>query len=154
MSDWRDEGLCTDPAYSAEDWFPIGDGEASTAQAEAAKAICRTCPVVVICAAWALETRQPHGVWGALSERDRERIWRAQSRQATRERQRPPTPHEKAVTARAALAPILAEYAADTEARVRRLTVAGMSLTQIAQRMNISPRQVGRYRARLRAGVA
>ena len=148
--DWRTRAACLDE--DPELFFPIGTHP--DRRTTEAKALCATCPVINECATYALETRQAHGVWGGLSEADRERLWRRQARQRTRGRSRPPTPHEKAVTARAARVEAVTEYAADTEARVRRLTVEGMSLTQIAQRMNISPRQVGRYRARLRAGVA
>jgi WhiB family transcriptional regulator, redox-sensing transcriptional regulator len=34
------------------------------------------------CAAYAISTREPHGVWGGLSEHERERIWRGLDRLA------------------------------------------------------------------------
>jgi WhiB family redox-sensing transcriptional regulator len=45
-----------------------------------AKSICRACDVMGDCAAWALDARERHGVWGGLTERDRESIWRRADR--------------------------------------------------------------------------
>jgi WhiB family redox-sensing transcriptional regulator len=39
-----------------------------------AKAVCATCPVITQCRAHALRVREPYGVWGGLSEEDREAI--------------------------------------------------------------------------------
>jgi WhiB family redox-sensing transcriptional regulator len=53
------------------------DGERGPSRAErerAAKAVCATCPVIARCAAHALRTREPYGIWGGLSEADREGI--------------------------------------------------------------------------------
>lgn len=38
---------------------------------ERAKAICRRCPVIVECRRHALFAREPYGVWGAMTERER-----------------------------------------------------------------------------------
>lgn len=40
----------------------------------AAKAICAACPVLQQCRAAALAAREPYGVWGGLSEHEREAI--------------------------------------------------------------------------------
>jgi WhiB family transcriptional regulator, redox-sensing transcriptional regulator len=37
----------------------------------AAKQVCGRCPVVEVCAAYAIATREPYGTWGGLSEHDR-----------------------------------------------------------------------------------
>jgi len=37
----------------------------------AAKAICARCPVLTECRDYALQIREPHGIWGGLSELDR-----------------------------------------------------------------------------------
>lgn len=55
-------------------WFSDDPGDQA-----AAVAVCRGCPVRPQCAAWALETRQGWGVWGALTERDRRRLLRPAS---------------------------------------------------------------------------
>ena len=36
-----------------------------------AKAICRCCPAIIACRAWALRTMEPYGIWGGLSEDER-----------------------------------------------------------------------------------
>ena len=41
-----------------------------------AKAFCASCPVVDSCLRWALETREPYGVWGGLSVEEREQVLR------------------------------------------------------------------------------
>lgn len=78
------QALChNNPDHSPETWYPF-DGELDAI--EFAKALCRTCPVVNACATYALEAREIHGVWGALSEAERVTIWRRQSRQNARAR--------------------------------------------------------------------
>ena len=39
--------------------------------------MCRSCPVVEECLAYALETNQEAGVWGGTSEEERRRLRRA-----------------------------------------------------------------------------
>jgi WhiB family redox-sensing transcriptional regulator len=36
-----------------------------------AKAICQDCPVLAQCRAHALTVREPYGIWGAMTERER-----------------------------------------------------------------------------------
>jgi hypothetical protein len=45
-----------------------------------AKAICRRCPVIQQCGQWALDTREPSGVWGGISEAERRGILRQAAR--------------------------------------------------------------------------
>ena len=52
-------------------------GPARAARDEAAKVVCSTCPVRVQCRAHALEVREPYGVWGGLSEDERDRQYLA-----------------------------------------------------------------------------
>ena len=47
-------------------------GRRAAARDAAAKAVCATCPVIAQCAAHALSVREPYGVWGGLSEDERE----------------------------------------------------------------------------------
>jgi WhiB family redox-sensing transcriptional regulator len=49
-------------------------------QIEEAKAVCRRCPVVDTCLAWALESGQDAGVWGGLSEDERRALKRRNAR--------------------------------------------------------------------------
>jgi WhiB family redox-sensing transcriptional regulator len=41
-----------------------------------AKRICARCPVQDACLAYALRTREPHGVWGGLNEMERRALLR------------------------------------------------------------------------------
>lgn len=80
-------GWWTDAACRDEDtelFFPIGSTHAALAQTENAKAVCRECPVMETCLAYALETGQEAGVFGGLSEDER----RALKRKAARNRAR------------------------------------------------------------------
>jgi len=39
-----------------------------------AKAVCAGCSVIENCLRWAVDTREPYGVWGGLSPEDRESL--------------------------------------------------------------------------------
>ncbi|HTK63255.1 MAG TPA: WhiB family transcriptional regulator [Pseudonocardia sp.] len=69
----RDRGLsaaaCRDS--DPELFFPVGSGDSARRQAEAAKAVCRRCPLVVDCLRWATATGQDSGVWGARTAAER-----------------------------------------------------------------------------------
>jgi WhiB family redox-sensing transcriptional regulator len=39
-----------------------------------AKGVCAHCPVRSLCREYALRTREPHGIWGGLTEHDRRRL--------------------------------------------------------------------------------
>ncbi|MEP7053874.1 MAG: WhiB family transcriptional regulator [Actinomycetota bacterium] len=70
--DWQLSGACrgTDPSLF---FLPEAErGPRKARRERAAKAVCRTCPVIDQCAAFALSTREPYGVWGGLTPEDRE----------------------------------------------------------------------------------
>ncbi len=72
--DWRLAAACRgeDPSIF---FHPEGErGAMKMARDNAAKAVCARCPVVKQCAAHALSVREPYGVWGGLTEEDREFI--------------------------------------------------------------------------------
>ena len=76
--DWQMKGACRghDPSVF---FHPEGErGPAREAREKAAKAICAECPVRISCAQHALAVREPYGVWGGLSEDDREALYRRQ----------------------------------------------------------------------------
>jgi WhiB family transcriptional regulator, redox-sensing transcriptional regulator len=53
-------------------FHPDGERGAVRADREArAKQVCRTCPVIQQCRHHALSVREPYGVWGGLSETER-----------------------------------------------------------------------------------
>ncbi|TXH44371.1 MAG: WhiB family transcriptional regulator [Actinobacteria bacterium] len=84
--DWRFESACL--THDPELFFPIGDAGPAVDQIEKAKAVCRTCPVMQECLAWALETGQDFGVWGGMSEPERLQLRRRRSRIAVRSNNR------------------------------------------------------------------
>lgn len=76
--DWRDLAVCqqTDP----EAFFPEHG-----ATNRDAKRICMGCDVRAECLEYALATRQPYGVWGGKSERERRKLHKDRARTADRE---------------------------------------------------------------------
>ncbi|OZC73603.1 hypothetical protein CH251_13755 [Rhodococcus sp. 06-462-5] len=49
-----------------------------------AKAICVNCPVLKRCRAYALEAAEPHGIWGAMTSKERALAWMAGEDRAKR----------------------------------------------------------------------
>jgi WhiB family transcriptional regulator, redox-sensing transcriptional regulator len=68
---WWKHAACA--GTDAELFFPIGDGPAVSPQIEAAKAVCRGCPVRPQCLAYALSTNVT-GVWGGFAEQERRHL--------------------------------------------------------------------------------
>jgi len=77
-SAWIEQARCI--GEDPELFFPVGTSGPALEQAEHAKAICRECPVIEACLAWALDTCQDAGVWGGLDEEVRREIRRARRR--------------------------------------------------------------------------
>lgn len=78
-TDWQRDAACRD--LDTDVFFPTSD-----ADAEAARAICATCPVATECLEWAIETRQPDGVFGGLTALERHRLVRRRQKQARKAR--------------------------------------------------------------------
>jgi WhiB family redox-sensing transcriptional regulator len=77
--DWQLEGACRqeDPAVF---FHPEGErGPTRRRRDEQAKQVCMTCPVLQQCRAHALKVREPYGVWGGMTEDEREAIYAQQS---------------------------------------------------------------------------
>lgn len=73
--EWQLLGSCreADPTLF---FHPEGErGPARRNRDAAAKAVCATCPVLRQCREHALTVREPYGVWGGLTEDDREAIY-------------------------------------------------------------------------------
>jgi WhiB family redox-sensing transcriptional regulator len=87
--EWQLQGACrrTDPDTF---FHPEGErGPRKEARDRAAKAICAGCPVLVQCRRHSLQVREPYGVWGGLTEEEREAaIAEAPSRAAGAQRAR------------------------------------------------------------------
>lgn len=72
---WQDHGACRecDPLLF---FHPQNErGSARMRRDRAAKLVCAGCPVRVECADYAIRAREPYGVWGGLSEDDREQVY-------------------------------------------------------------------------------
>jgi WhiB family redox-sensing transcriptional regulator len=75
-------------------FHPEGErGSAKEARERAAKALCATCPVIMECRAHALKVREPFGVWGGLTEAERQVIYDAQARETRSARATAPALH-------------------------------------------------------------
>ncbi len=80
--DWQLRGSCrgADPSLF---FHPEGErGSSRLNRDAAAKAICAQCPVVAQCAAHALKVREPYGVWGGMTEDEREEAYARRARLA------------------------------------------------------------------------
>jgi WhiB family redox-sensing transcriptional regulator len=78
--DWQMRGACRgmDSAYF---FHPEGErGRARAAREARAKEVCDTCPVLAQCRRHALTAHEPYGVWGGLSESERDEIIRGRDR--------------------------------------------------------------------------
>jgi WhiB family redox-sensing transcriptional regulator len=70
--DWQLRGLCRGKDNSLF-FHPEGErGAARSSREMAAKEICMNCPVQIPCADHALKVREPYGVWGGMTEEERE----------------------------------------------------------------------------------
>lgn len=73
---WRAEGACQ---YHPEELFFHRDDERKgirRQKEEIAKQVCAHCPVLTQCRDHALRAGEHYGVWGGLTERERERMQR------------------------------------------------------------------------------
>ena len=74
---WRAIGLCRGSDTLV--FYPPSDDDSL---AEEAKTICSMCAVRKPCLEFALTSREKHGVWGGLTERERRRVLRQRRRSA------------------------------------------------------------------------
>lgn len=72
---WQLDGRCR--SLSPDTFFhPEGErGTARRSRADAAKDVCRTCPVLLACRRHALTVREPYGIWGGLTEEERAAVY-------------------------------------------------------------------------------
>lgn len=81
--DWQMHGVCRGVDSSV---FFHPDGERGRARAQRemrAKQMCRQCPVITQCRAHALQVGEPHGIWGGLSESERELMLKGRARRCS-----------------------------------------------------------------------
>ncbi len=72
LEGWRGWASCR--SADPELFFPVGTTGPAVSQIEAAKEVCRACPVQAPCLEFALVTNQDSGVWGAASEEERRQL--------------------------------------------------------------------------------
>ncbi|MFI1420821.1 WhiB family transcriptional regulator [Streptomyces sp. NPDC020731] len=90
--DWLDRAACA--GEDPEIFFPLSDTLSPGAEARAALALCRRCPVLPACRGWAVEHGEDDGIWGATTAAQRRAIRRAAVDDGTRptyRRRREPT---------------------------------------------------------------
>lgn len=76
--EWQFDGSCRQGNPEAF-FHPEGErGPARRNRASRAKAICLGCPVIAECRNHALTVREPYGVWGGLTEDEREAVYAGQ----------------------------------------------------------------------------
>lgn len=78
--EWQRHGSCRDTDASLF-FHPEGErGRARAAREHAAKSVCATCPVINQCRKHALSVGETYGIWGGLSESERDAITRTHAR--------------------------------------------------------------------------
>jgi WhiB family redox-sensing transcriptional regulator len=78
--EWQLQGACRG-MDSAFFFHPEGErGPAKVTREARAKAVCRSCPVLEQCRRHALSVQEPYGVWGGLSESERDDLLRDRDR--------------------------------------------------------------------------
>ena len=76
--EWQLDGACRE-ADSRLFFHPDGErGPARRKRDATAVAVCAGCPVIEQCRRHGLSVREPYGVWGGLTEDDREEIYRVE----------------------------------------------------------------------------
>lgn len=74
--EWQYEGACTGVDSSVFFSPEAERGAKRERREEAAKTLCRRCPVIERCREHALAVREPYGVWGGMTEGERAAIAR------------------------------------------------------------------------------
>jgi WhiB family transcriptional regulator, redox-sensing transcriptional regulator len=80
--DWWRLAACK--SAPPELFFPISASGAGERDAAQARQICSSCRVRSECLAYALETRQVHGIWGGTTEDERRRLTQRERKAAAR----------------------------------------------------------------------
>ena len=74
---WETKGSCRNSEYHPDLWFPSPN---ETFTIQLALKICSTCPVIMECRATSLARGERNGVWGGLTEEQRQRVLKDQRR--------------------------------------------------------------------------
>ena len=84
---WLEHAACR--GHDPELFFPVSETGPSREQADRAKAVCRTCPVVFDCLQWAIDAAIRDGVWGGLTAQQRRHLTRNRRSQAAEALRKP-----------------------------------------------------------------
>lgn len=77
--DWQLYAACRGMS-SAQFFHPEGErGPARANRERLAKAVCQTCPALMACREHALRVHEPYGIWGGLSEVERNQAYIAEA---------------------------------------------------------------------------
>lgn len=77
--DWRHAAACLE--VDPELFHPVGcTSSDAVLQIAAAKKVCAGCQVLEECRRWALDTREPHGIFGGLTAEERTSLHRRAAR--------------------------------------------------------------------------
>lgn len=68
------------PCQETPDAFFMGEGPNDAHLITLAKKLCGECPVQTMCAQYALDNREEHGIWGGLTQGARRVLIRSQGR--------------------------------------------------------------------------
>lgn len=143
---WQLRGACrnADPSLF---FHPEGERGTPRKQRDAkALTICASCDVILTCRETALAAREPYGIWGGLTETEREKIWKGRPKPAKAAParvpvQRPPSPN---ADGRKRTPLPIRRTPPETEHMVRLLTRRGFSGREVAHLCQISQRTVRR----------
>jgi WhiB family redox-sensing transcriptional regulator len=69
---WADRAACAGSDVNPELFFAPEGERVHAPRVAAAKAVCGRCPVRAECLSYAVDTKQVDGVWGGLTEKQRE----------------------------------------------------------------------------------
>lgn len=159
--DWQLRGLCRGKDSSLF-FHPEGErGAARSGREIAAKEICLNCPVQIPCVEHALRVREPYGVWGGMTEDEREEYYakqkilvraqaaRAKAAKAAQAQLKEQLLREKAAqlatvgasTAASAAVPSSAPVAGAAAAMASGAATASASATAMAQSATATPSQ-------------
>lgn len=86
LDNWWNEAACRDA--DPELFFPISATAASGSTISRAKQVCASCPVSSPCLSYALTHRQEQGIWGGLTDEERQSLRRKLTRPNQRARHR------------------------------------------------------------------
>lgn len=69
----RFDGVAACAETDPDAFYPESGGE-GRAVAKQARRVCRGCELIDPCLKWALDTAEPFGIWGGLTERERRAV--------------------------------------------------------------------------------